>query len=158
LKGKEEIEALEKEHFINPGARLLQKTLAEEITIRVHSKEAYDKAVRASEILFGKGTAEELATIEEATLLSAMEGVKQAVISLSELENGIPIIDFLSEKIQLLPSKSEAKKMIIGNGISINKEKNADINTVISSKDLINNRYILAQKGKKDYCLVVVGV
>lgn len=156
LKGKEEIETLEKEHNTNPGARLLQKTLAEEITIRVHSKDAYDKAVRASEILFGKGTAEELSTIDEKTLLSAMEGVSQANVSLSELEAGIPIIDFLSEKINLLPSKSEAKKMIIGNGISINKEKNSDINALISTKNLINGRYILAQKGKKDYCLVLV--
>lgn len=156
LKGKEEIETLEKEHLTNPGARLLQKTLAEEITIRVHSKEAYENAVRASEILFGKGTAEELATIDEPTLLSAMEGVSQATISILELEAGIPIIDFLSEKINLLPSKSEAKKMIAGNGISINKEKNADINALISTKNLINRRYILAQKGKKDYCLVLV--
>jgi tyrosyl-tRNA synthetase len=148
LKSREEIEAI--------PAGMLQKELAREITVRVHGEEAYEKAVRASEILFNKGTAQELATIDERDLLSAMEGVLQARVSLSELDAGIPIIDFLSEKIKLLPSKTEAKKMLQGNGISINKEKMSDLERVINSGDLINNRYILAQKGKKEYCLVIV--
>ena len=156
LLGRTEIEALEVEHNINPSARLLQKTLGKEITIRVHNEDAYNSAVKASEILFNKGTAEELATIDESTLLSAMEGVPQAKISKSELENGINIIDFLSEKIALLPSKTEAKKMLLGNGISINKEKVNDITINITSNNLIKGKYIVAQKGKKEYCLVIV--
>jgi len=148
LKSREEIEAIE--------PSMLQKELAKEVTIRVHGEEAYLKAVRASEILFNKGTAEELATIDERDLLSAMEGVLQARISKSELEAGIPVIDFLSEKIKLLPSKTEAKKMLQGNGISINKDKVSDLNLIVGSQDLINNKYILAQKGKREYCLVIV--
>jgi tyrosyl-tRNA synthetase len=148
LKSKEEIEAIESHN--------LQKELAEEVTVRVHGQEAYNNAVKASHILFGKGTNEELAVLDEATLIQAMEGVPQAKISMSELESGMNIIDFLSEKINLLPSKTEAKKMLQGNGISINKEKNNDLNYTVTTKDLIKNKYILAQKGKKDYCLVSV--
>ena len=156
LKNRAEIEAIEAEHLQNTGARLLQKELAKEITIRVHSEEAYNKAVRASEILFGKGSAEDLSSIDEETLLNAMEGVPQASLTQSELVQGINIIDFLSEKINLLPSKTEAKKMLQGNGISINKAKVNDLNTLINSDYLINEKYILAQKGKKDYCLITV--
>jgi tyrosyl-tRNA synthetase len=148
LKSREEIESIEK--------HLLQKELAKEVTIRVHGEEAYNNAVRASEILFGKGTTEELETIDEETLLSAMEGVPQATLTLSEVDAGIPIVDFLSEKINLLPSKTEAKKMLQGNGISINKNKVSDLEYKISVKDLIKGKYILAQKGKKDYCLVLI--
>jgi tyrosyl-tRNA synthetase len=148
LKSRDEIESIEK--------HLLQKELAKEVTIRVHGEEAYNNAVRASEILFGKGTTEELETIDEETLLSAMEGVPQALLSLNEVNAGIPIIDFLSERINLLPSKTEAKKMLQGNGISINKNKVSDLEYEISEKDLIKGKYILAQKGKKDYCLVLI--
>jgi len=156
LKGRAEIEAIEAEHLINPGARLMQKELAKEITIRVHSEDAYNKAVRASEILFGKGSAEELATIDEETLLNVMEGVPQAKLSNAELAEGINIIDFLSDKINLLPSKTEAKKMLQGNGISINKAKVSDLTVTINPSFLIKGKYILAQKGKGNYCLVTV--
>ncbi|HEY1046249.1 MAG TPA: tyrosine--tRNA ligase [Bacteroidia bacterium] len=148
LKTKEEIEAI--------PTHLLQKELAKEVTIRVHGQEAYDKAVSATEILFGKGSATELAGIDEATLLSAMEGVPQARLSRSELESGIAIIDFLSEKTAITPSKTEARKMLQGNGISINREKTADLERQINASDLINDKYILAQRGKKEYCLVIV--
>jgi len=148
LKSRDEIESIEK--------HLLQKELAREVTIRVHGEEAYNNAVRASEILFGKGTTEELETIDEETLLSAMEGVPQALLGIHEVSAGIPIVDFLSEKINLLPSKTEAKKMLQGNGISINKNKVSDLEYEISEKDLIKGKYILAQKGKKDYCLVLI--
>ncbi len=148
LKTREEIESI--------PANMLQKELARELTVRVHGEQAYEKAMRASEILFNKGSAQELATIDESDLLSAMEGVTQARVSKSEIEAGIPIIDFLSEKINLLPSKTEAKKMLQGNGISINRDKVADINLVIGASDLINDKYILAQRGKKEYCLVIV--
>ena len=148
LRTREEIESIEK--------HLLQKELAKEVTIRVHGEEAYNNAVRASEILFGKGTTEELETIDEETLLSAMDGVPQALLSLNDIKNGIPIVDFLSEKSKLLPSKTEVKKMLQGNGISINKNKVSDLEYTISEKDLIKGKYILAQKGKKDYCLVLI--
>ena len=148
LKSKEEIEAI--------PTHLLQKELAKEVTIRVHGQEAYDKAVSATEILFGKGSAAELAGIDEVTLLSAMEGVPQARLSRSELESGIAIIDFLSEKTAMTPSKTEARKMLQGNGISINREKTADLQREINASDLINGKYILAQRGKKEYCLVIV--
>ncbi len=148
LRTREEIESIEK--------HLLQKELAKEVTIRVHGEEAYNNAVRASEILFGKGTTEELETIDEETLLAAMEGVPQALLTINEVNSGIPIIDFLSERINLLPSKTEAKKMLQGNGISINKNKVSDLEYKISEKDLIKGKYILAQKGKKDYCLVLI--
>ena len=148
LKSREEIESIETFN--------LQKELAKEICIRVHGEEAYNKAVRASEILFGKGTAEELLNIDEETLLDAMEGVPQAKLSLSEIESGINVVDFLSDKINIMPSKTEARKMLQGNGISINKDKVSDQGYVVSSKDLIKNKYILAQKGKKEYCLVIV--
>jgi tyrosyl-tRNA synthetase len=148
LKSREEIEGIEK--------HLLQKELAKEVTIRVHGEEAYNNAVRASEILFGKGTTEELETIDEETLLSAMDGVPQAMLSLNDIKNGVPIVEFLSERINLLPSKTEAKKMLQGNGISINKNKVSDLEYIISEKDLIKGKYILAQKGKKDYCLTLI--
>ncbi len=148
LRTKEEIEAI--------PSHMLQKELAKEITIRVHGEEAYEKAVRATEILFGKGSAEELATIDESTLLSAMDGVPQARVSMAELEAGINIVDFLSEKINLLPSKTEAKKMLQGNGISINRDKVSNIENIIGKEALINGKYILAQRGKKEYCLVIV--
>lgn len=148
LKSKAEIEAIE--------SRLLQKELAKEVTIRVHGEQAYNNAVRASEILFGKGTKEELQTLDEATLLEAMEGVPQASIAKSELLAGINIVDFLSEKIQLLPSKTEARKMLQANGISINKNKVNEVDHIVNENDLINGQYILAQKGKKEYCLVKI--
>lgn len=148
LKSREEIEAI--------PTHLLQKELAKEITIRVHGIDAYEKAVRATEILFGKGSADELATIDENTLLSAMEGVPQAKIGMDELHAGINIIDFLSEKTNMLPSKTEARKMLQANGISINREKVSDVALNISPNNLINGKYILAQRGKKEYCLVIV--
>ncbi len=148
LKSREEIEAIE--------TGMLQKELAKEVTVRVHGEEAYLKAIRASEILFGKGTTDELSTIDESTLLEAMEGVPQAVIARNELEAGINIIDFLSDKIKLMPSKTEARKMLQGNGISINKGKISDQTYQITPQDLIQGKYVLAQKGKKEYCLVLV--
>lgn len=148
LRTRAEIESIEPSQ--------LQKELAKEVTVRVHGADAYNNAVKASEILFGKGTTDELSALDEDTLLSAMEGVPQAVIARSEIEAGINIVDFLSEKINLMPSKTEARKMLQGNGISINKGKISDQAYAISPKDLIRNKYVLAQKGKKEYCLVTV--
>ena len=151
---KEEIEALEKEHAEATYIRLLQKELAKEITIRVHSEKDFNTAVTASELLFGKGTTEGLRNLTESTLLDIFSGVPQSKVNLSEINNGINIIDFLSEKSNTLPSKGEARRTIKGGGISINKEKVGDDQRTIDASDLLNGKYILVQKGKKNYHLV----
>jgi tyrosyl-tRNA synthetase len=156
-KGKEEIEALEKEHQEAPHLRTLQKALAEELTVRVHSQEALDMALKASSILFGKSTTEELQSIDEDTLLSVFEGVPQVSISKSDLDKTENITDFLSELTQqvIFPSKGEARKMIKGGGVSINKEKVLDANAPVEIS-LLQDKYILVQRGKKNYYLVMV--
>lgn len=156
-KGKEEIEALEKEHNEAPNLRTLQKALAEELTARVHSQEALDMALKASSILFGKSTTEELQSIDEDTLLSVFEGVPQVSISKSDLDKTENITDFLSELTQqvIFPSKGEARKMIKGGGVSINKEKVLDANAPVEIS-LLQDKYILVQRGKKNYYLVMV--
>lgn len=151
---KDEIEALETEHNLAPHLRILQKALAKDITVRVHSEEAYSFATEASELLFGRGTKESLQNLSEQDLQAVFEGVPQVNIPLSEIENGIPIIDFLSINTNIFPSKGEAKKMLVGGGISINKDKVDDINTLIGKSNLIKEKYILAQKGKKNYYLI----
>ena len=151
---KEEIEKMEKEHDEAPHLRILQKALAKDLTIRVHSAEDYEAAVNASEILFGKGTAENLAALSEKMFLAVFDGVPQMHISKSKLAAGIPSIDFLAEETSILPSKGEARRMLKDNGISINKSKITDSYTV-TEKDLINGKYILVQKGKKNYYIVV---
>ena len=153
---KDEIENLEKEHSKTPNLRLLQKALAKDVTIRVHSKEEYNVAVDASEILFGKGTTETLKKLSEENLLVVFEGVPQAKISKTDLNNGIDIIDFLAEKTTVLPSKGEARRVIKGGGIGINKARVNDEGRKITTNDLLNDKYILVQKGKKNYCLVMI--
>jgi len=155
LKNKEEIETLEAEHAKAPHNRGLQKALAEDITTRVHSKKLYDTAVEASEILFGKGTEESLRSLSNDDLMSVFEGVPQFSIGKSELEYGISIVDFVAEKTQVFTSKSEAKKMIQGGGVFINKTKIEDAAHTINSADLIGEKYIIAQKGKKNYYLII---
>jgi len=156
-KGKEEIEVLEKEHNEAPHLRVLQKALAEELTIRVHSQEALDMALKASSILFGKSTTEELKSIDEDTLLSVFEGVPQVTINKSDLDHTENITDFLSDLTQsvIFPSKGEARKMIKGGGVSINKEKVLDANAPVDIS-LLQGKYILVQRGKKNYYLVTV--
>lgn len=154
LMKKEEIEAMEKEHYAAPHLRILQKALAKDITIRVHSENEYLAAVEASEILFGKGTAEALNNLSEDDLLSVFEGVPQVEIEKSQLDAGINMIEFLSDTSQIFPSRGEAKKMLQGGGVAINKTKVDDLNRNISSSDLLKGKYILIQKGKKNYYLV----
>jgi len=154
LRNKEEIEGLEKEHAQAPHLRILQKELARDITVRVHSEAAYQSAVEASEILFGKGTAEALLRLSEDDLLSVFEGVPQVSIPRSELESGINIVEFLSDKTSIFTSRGEARKMVQGGGVLINKNKIEDIGRSVDTSDLLNGRYILAQKGKKNYVLV----
>ena len=154
LKTKEEIEALEAEHATAPHLRLLQKELAKDITTRVHSAKSYEAAVEASGILFGKGTAEALLNLSEEDLLAVFEGVPQVNLSRSELETGINLIEFLSDKTAIFASRGEAKKMVQGGGVFLNKTKQEDINRNVSAEELLKGRYILAQKGKKNYYLI----
>jgi len=153
---REQIEAIEAEHEIAPHLRVLQKALAEDITIRVHSVEDYKVAVEASEILFGNSSLEMLQRLDEETLLSVFEGVPQVQLSRTELEAGINMVELLSDKTGVFPSRGEARKMIQAGGVSINKVKAADPATIVSSESLLNNRYILVQKGKKNYYLLLV--
>lgn len=152
---KEEIEKLEEEHNKAPHLRILQKALAKDVTIRVHSIEAYQKAVEASEILFGKGTEESLRKLSEKDFLTVFSGVPQFQISKIVLEQGINIIDLLAINCNIFPSKNEARKMLQGGGVFLNKTKIEDINFVVTTSNLINNKYLLAQKGKKNYFLII---
>lgn len=151
---KDEIENLEKEHDVAPNLRMLQKALAKDITTRVHGEEEYNKAVEASEILFGKGTTDTLKRLDSATFLSVFEGVPTFEVSKEELLQGINIIDLLAEKTQILASKGEVRRALKENSLSINKEKVKE-DFVTSSNDLLNSQYILVQKGKKNYFIIV---
>jgi tyrosyl-tRNA synthetase len=153
---KEEIENLETEQAKAPHLRTLQKTLAKDITIRVHSEADYNAAVEASEILFGKGTTESLQKLSEDDFLSVFEGVEQFELSKSDIETGINIVDLVTEKTNIFPSKGEARKMIQGGGVAINKTKIENLELVVDVKSLINNKYILVQKGKKNYYVIKV--
>jgi tyrosyl-tRNA synthetase len=150
---KEQIEALEAEQVAAPHLRALQKSLAKEITTRVHSEADYNAAVEASQILFN-GTLEELSKLSEELFLDIFEGVPQFEISLSELDAGIPVIELLSEKAAVFPSKGEARKMIQAGGVSINKSKWEDISLPVNTSFLLNQKYMLVQKGKKNYYLL----
>lgn len=152
---KEEIEALIAEHQQAPHLRTLQKRLAQEVTVMVHSQEAYESAVEASQILFGKGSTETLHKMDEDTFLSVFEGVPSFNISKAELESGIKVIDLLAERTEVFPSKGECRKTIQGGGVSINKAKVENIDGSVSSSDLLNEKYILVQKGKKNYFLII---
>ena len=154
---KQEIEKLEAEHATAPHLRILQKALAKDITIRVHSETDYNAALEASEILFGKGTSESLQKLSEEDFLSVFEGVEQFELAKSDLESGIDIVDLVTEKTTIFPSKREARKMIQGGGVSINKTKVETVETKLTTAHLINNKYILVQKGKKNYYVIKVG-
>ena len=156
LKTKEEIEAIEAEHAKAPHLRLLQKALAEDITTRVHSAEQYEAAVEASDILFGKGTAETLKKLSNDDLQSIFEGVPQFTIAKSELEQGIDIVNLMAEKTTVFTSKGEARKMLQGGGVFINKTKIEDAAYLVGTSDLIGDKFIIAQKGKKNYYLITV--
>ena len=155
LNSKEEIEAIEKEHAEAPHMRPLQKALAEELTVRVHSREDYDAAVEASQILFGKGTTETLKRLSEDMLLSVFEGVPQYEVPVEVVNTGTGILEFLAESTSIFASKGEARRMIKDNAVSVNKEKIKD-DFVVTNQDLLNSKYILVQKGKKNYFLVRV--
>ena len=153
LLDRETVEALTAEHEAAPHLRILQKRLAQEITTMIHSREEYEKAVEASAILFGGSTSEALRKIDEGTLLQVFEGVPQFRIARTEL--GLPFVDLCAEKTQVFPSKGECRKMVQGGGVSLNKEKIADPARTVGEADLIAGKYLLVQRGKKNYYLVI---
>lgn len=155
LLSQSEVAELVGKHAEAPHLRLLQKRLAEEVTVMVHSREDYDLAVEASQILFGQGTAELLNKLDEETFLSVFEGVPQFKISGTELAEGIKVVDLLAEKTQVFPSKGELRRTVQGNGLSINKEKVTDAELSIGADYLIGKKYLLVQKGKKNYYLII---
>jgi tyrosyl-tRNA synthetase len=150
---KEEIEEMESQHNAEPHLRILQKALAKDLTVRVHSQEDYDAAVNASEILFGKGTAENLASLSEEMFLSVFEGVPQFEVPTSVLDETCGVVDFLAKHTQVFNSNGEARRMLKDNGVSINKTKVKEDKTV-TKDDLLNGKYVLVQKGKKNYYIV----
>jgi tyrosyl-tRNA synthetase len=156
LMKREEVKTLLTEHQQAPHQRLLQRTLAREVTTRVHSADALQMAEEASQILFGKATTESLHRLDESTLLAVFDGVPQHKIEIKLLEDNIEITEFLTTHTHIFTSKGEARRMLKDNGISINKEKVAENNN-IGQSDLLNSKYILVQKGKKNYFLVVAG-
>lgn len=153
--GEEEIKALVEEHTAEPHLRKLQRRLSEEITTMVHGKEALEAAEKASQMLFGKATKDELETIDEQTFLDVFEGVPSFEVSKDLINGELDIVDFVAEHTQVFPSKGEARRMVKGNGLAINKAK-VTLDHKIGEKDLIGGKYIIAQKGKKNYFLVTV--
>lgn len=156
LLDKKEIEELINDHQQEAHLRLLQKRLAKEITTMVHSHKEFENAVEASQILFGKGTTESLSNLDERTFLSVFSGVPQYFISRSVIENGVNIIDLLAEKAQVFSSKGELRRLIKGGGVSLNKSKIDNEDIKIDTSKLLNNKYLLAQKGKKNYFVITV--
>ncbi len=156
MKGKNEIEDLIAEHRKAPHKRILQQALASELTITVHGQDEYSNAVEASKILFGKGTKESLAKLNEKTFLQIFDGVAKFDIDKSLVDNQINIVELLAEKTNVFSSKGECRRLMKDNGLSINQEKQNDPNYNISANDLINDKYILIRKGKKNYSLIVV--
>ncbi|RHJ84809.1 tyrosine--tRNA ligase [Parabacteroides sp. AM08-6] len=152
---KEEIEALEKEQEAAPHLRPLQKCLAQEITVMVHSEEDYNAAVEASNILFGNSTSEALKHLDEETLLDVFNGVPQFEVSRDELGAGVKAIDLFTEKAAIFPSKGEMRKLVQSGGVSVNKEKLADQDAVIDCSSLLDEKYLLVQRGKKNYYLLI---
>jgi tyrosyl-tRNA synthetase len=150
---KDEIESLIEIHKENPSNRVLQKKLAEEVTIWVHGKEETNKAIKASSILFGKSTKEDFLSLDEITFLSLFEGVPQKEVSLEALKKGISILDALSEASGFLSSKNEAKRALKENSISVNQEKVRE-DFIIKESNLIQGKYILLQRGKKSYFIL----
>jgi len=160
---KDVIDALIEEHKQDPGRRVLQKRLAQEVTVMVHSQEDYDMAVEASGILFGKSTKEGLEKLDEQTFLDVFDGVPSFTIAKDQLGQGIievltavaPVNEEQKDKV-IFPSRGECRKMIQGGGVSLNKEKVSDLNQVVTEADLIDGKYLLAQRGKKNYYLITV--
>lgn len=153
---KDEVAQLAAEHAEAPHARALQKRLAKEVTCMVHSKEAYDLAVEASQILFGKGTTDSLKKLDEATFLSVFEGVPVYEVEAGIFDSGINIVDLLTDNAAVFPSKGDLRRTIKGGGASMNKQKISSADILVKSEDLLNEKYLLVQKGKKNYFILMV--
>ncbi|MDR0796338.1 MAG: tyrosine--tRNA ligase [Tannerella sp.] len=153
---REEIEELEKEQIAAPHLRPIQKRLSKEITIMVHSVEDYEAAVEASGILFGNSTSEALKKLDEDTLLAVFEGVPSFEIKQDDLKNGIKLIDLCTEKTTIFPSKGEMRKMVQSGGVSLNKERVSESDMFVGMDKLLNDKYLLLQRGKKNYFLLIV--
>lgn len=151
----DEIDSLIAQHKESPHLRILQKRLAEEVTVMVHSREDYEAAVEASGILFGNATSDSLKKLEEATLLSVFEGVPQFEISREDLKEGVKVVDLLTEKAAVFASKGEMRKMVQGGGVSLNKEKLTAFDQLVTEDDLLDGKYLLIQRGKKNYYLLI---
>lgn len=156
LLSKDEVDGLVKEQEDAPHLRPLQKRLAKEVTCMVHSEDEYNKAVDASQILFGKATAESLTKLDKETFLSVFEGVPTYELDRTKLEAGVPVIELLAAETEVFPSKGEARRTIKGNGLSLNKTKINDQEYSVTTSDLINETYLLIQKGKKNYYIIEV--
>ncbi|GEM69892.1 tyrosine--tRNA ligase [Sphingobacterium mizutaii NBRC 14946 = DSM 11724] len=155
LKTKEEIDAIIAEHDAAPHLRIVQKALAKDITTRTHSELDYETAVKTSEFLFGNGDLSFLANLDHEAVLEVFDGVPQSNLDRAKLAEGINILDLLVET-QVFPSKGEARKMLQGGGVSLNREKLTDIELVVNTSNLINDKYLIAQRGKKNYYLITV--
>ncbi|MBR3884156.1 MAG: tyrosine--tRNA ligase [Bacteroidaceae bacterium] len=153
---KEEIDTLLAEHAQAPHLRLLQKRLAQEVTVMVHGEEEYNKAVEASGILFGNATSDALRSLDEDTLLAVFDGVPQFEVSRDVVAQGVKAVDLATEHAAIFPSKGEMRKLVQGGGVSINKEKLASFDQIITTENLLNDKYVLLQKGKKNYYLIIV--
>jgi tyrosyl-tRNA synthetase len=155
LKSQEEITQLETEHDAAPHLRVLQKALAADITTRTHSEAALDKAINTSNFLFGNGSLEFFLSLTDAEVMEVFEGIAQFKIAKEQLEPGIDVATLLAEQTTVFPSKAEVKKIVQAGGLSINKEKPADAMVQYTGKDLLNGKYIIVQKGKKNYFLII---
>lgn len=153
---KEEIDALITEHDAAPHLRIVQKALAKDITIRTHSEKDYEMAIKTSEFLFSNGSLEFLEELEHDAVLDVFDGIPQFTVSREELNAGINVLDFLAVHTQVFPSKGEAKKMLQGGGVSMNREKLSDVELIVGKEHLVSDRYIIAQRGKKNYFLIIV--
>jgi len=154
LLSKEEIEVLVQEQQASPHLRPLQKRLAKEVTCMVHDEDEYNKALDASEILFGKATTDSLARLDKETFLSVFEGVPTYAVDRAKLDSGVPVVELLASETEAFPSKGELRRTIKGNGLSLNKAKLTDQEYLVTGSDLINGTYILVQKGKKNYYII----
>ena len=155
LLGREEVEALIAEHSLDPGRRQLQRRLGEEVTLMVHGREEYEKALAATEILFGKATKESLLKLDEKTLLAVFSGVPHFEVARAEAV-GAKAVDLFAEKTQCFASKGEMRKLVQGGGVSLNKEKLSAFDKTITEEDLLDGKYLLVQRGKKNYYLITV--
>jgi tyrosyl-tRNA synthetase len=149
------INSLIAEHKKEPHLRKLQKVLAREVTVMVHSEDDYNRAVEASELLFGKATTEMLSRLDEETFLSVFEGVPTFEVKKSELAQGIPVSVLLAEKTKVFPSKGELRRLVQGGGLSINKQKVESADNPVNAEMLLNGKYLLVQKGKKNYFIII---